>query len=99
MKQNDPNAKIPRTEKQCQEWANQFRLLVERDGRPIDEVKEVLIWSQGDSFWKGNILSATKLREKYAQLRLRMIEEQDKPKKTKELELEEFDGRQEEAKK
>jgi len=77
MKRNDPLAKTPKTEKQREKWANEFRLLVEKDKRPIEEIKGVLEWSQGDSFWKGNILSPAKLREKYPQLRLKMLEKQD----------------------
>ena len=77
MKQNDLLAKTPKTEKRREKWANEFCLLVEKDKRPIEEIKGVLEWCQGDSFWKGNILSPAKLREKYPQLRLRMIEKQD----------------------
>jgi len=92
MKENDPEAKVPKTQNQREKWGNEFWLLVERDGRPIDEVKEVLIWSQLDSFWKGNILSAAKLREKYAQLRLKMIEEQGKQGKQESFTDEEYDA-------
>lgn len=77
MQENDPKAKVPKTEKQRDNWANEFRLLVKRDGRGIEEVKEVLVWSQDDSFWKGNILSAAKFREQYPKLRLKMESQND----------------------
>jgi len=97
MKKNDPGAKVPKAEAQREKWANDFRLLIETDGRPIDEVKEVLAWSQEDSFWKGNILSASKFREKYPQLKLRMEDVQKKPGSQKVPSREEFNKIQEEA--
>jgi len=78
MKENDPKAKIPKTQKQREKWANDFRLLVEKDKRPIEEIKGVLEWCQADSFWRTNILSTRSFRNQYPKLRLRMIEEQDK---------------------
>jgi hypothetical protein len=78
MKQNDPLAKTPKTEKQREKWANEFRLLVEKDKRPIEEIKGVLEWCQGDSFWRTNILSAGSFRKQYPKLRLKMMEEQNK---------------------
>jgi len=96
MKQNDPGAKIPRTEAQRKKWATDFRLLIERDGRPIEEVQKVLVWCQIDPFWRGNVLSASKFREKYPQLKLRM-EEQEKKSGTKRMTREEFNRMQEEA--
>lgn len=96
MQENDPGAKVPKAEPQWEKWANDFRLLVKRDGRPIEEVKKVLAWSQADSFWKGVVLSAPKFREKYPQLKLRM-EEQEKKSGTKKMTAEEFDEIQEAA--
>lgn len=66
IKRNNDEAKEPN----FQRWADDFRKLVELDKRSIDNVREVLKWSQQDSFWKGNILSARKLREKYDQLKV-----------------------------
>jgi DNA replication protein DnaD len=96
MRENDPKTKIPETEAQREKWATDFRLLVERDGRPIEEVKEVLAWCQKDSFWRANILSAPKFRERFAQLKLKM-EEQNKKLGTKKMTPEEFNKLQEEA--
>lgn len=66
MKKNNEEAKEPN----LQSWADDMRKLVELDGRSIENVKEVIRWSQRDDFWKGNILSAKKLREKYDQLKV-----------------------------
>lgn len=46
-------------------WANDIRLMMERDGRSEEHVRNMIDWSQNDSFWQSNILSAAKLREKY----------------------------------
>lgn len=77
---NDPKAKVPNTEKKRENWANDFRKLIELDGRSIQEIREVLIWCQEDNFWKSNILSAGSFRKRYPQLRLKMEGEQ-KPSK------------------
>ena len=96
MRENDPKAKIPKTEGQREKWATDFRLLVERDERPIEEVRRVLTWSQFDSFWRAKILSASKFREKYPGLKLQMEGQQAKFGK-KEMTPEEFNKIQEEA--
>jgi phage replication O-like protein O len=96
MLENDRKAKVPKTEVQRSNWASSFRLLIEKDGREIEEVKKVLIWCQQDSFWKPNILSASKFRERYAQLKLKMEEVQKRPGPQK-LTREEFNRMQEEA--
>lgn len=53
-------------------WANDVRLMVERDGRSIERIKAVIIWAQADGFWRDNILSVAKLREQFDKLELRM---------------------------
>lgn len=47
-----------------------MRLLLDKDGRTVDQVERAIRWCQADEFWRSNILSASKLREKYDQLRL-----------------------------
>ncbi len=49
-------------------WATPLRLLHERDGRAYSEIREVLEWSQRDPFWRGVVLSADGLRDKFDQL-------------------------------
>lgn len=46
------------------------RLLLTRDGKTAEQVSAAIRWSQGDEFWRSNILSMSKLREKYDTLRL-----------------------------
>ena len=66
IKRNNDEAKEPN----YQTWADDFRKLIELDGKSVDNVRLVIEWCQQDSFWKANILSAKKLREKYDQLKV-----------------------------
>jgi len=68
IQKNDPGARI--TEAQVKKWANEVRLMVERDKRTIAEVREVLLWSQNNQFWKQNILSMGTLRDKFTRLKI-----------------------------
>ncbi|WP_312118312.1 replication protein [Brevibacillus reuszeri] len=56
-----------------QKWADEFRKLVEinkvEDKRLI---ADVIDWVTSDPFWKVNVLSAKKLRDKFAELALKM---------------------------
>lgn len=49
-------------------WANTIRLMRERDGRSLDEIRALWTWAHRDQFWGANILCPTKLREKWDQL-------------------------------
>lgn len=51
-------------------WRRDARLLIDKDGRSLDQVLTAIAWCQADAFWRGNVLSMPKLREKYDQLRL-----------------------------
>ena len=66
IKRNNDEAKEPN----YQTWADDFRKLIELDGKSVDNVRLVIEWCQQDSFWKANILSAKKLRDKYDQLKV-----------------------------
>jgi len=46
------------------------RLLLTRDGKTVEQVAAAIRWAQADEFWRSNILSMSKLREKYDTLRL-----------------------------
>lgn len=56
----------------CQRWAKDFDLMIRRDKIDADDIAEVIEWCQRDNFWRSNILSGKKLREKYQQLRMKM---------------------------
>lgn len=55
-----------------EKWRTEARLLLDRDQRDPSEIRSVIDWAASDSFWKANVLSVPKLREKYDQLRLAM---------------------------
>ncbi len=77
MQSNKPNVKIG----DPQSWAKHFDLMIRRDKRTVEDIRKVMEWSQKDSFWSSNILSARKLREKFDQLQLKMNQRQDKTSK------------------
>ena len=64
IQNNLPNYKEPDLEK----WANEFRLIMERDKREGKEIQNLIIKTQNDNFWKKNILSPSKLRKHYDRL-------------------------------
>lgn len=66
---NNPNYKhLPTT---VELWSSVIDLMLRVDRRPASEVEEVIKFCQRDQFWRSNILSAGKLREKYDQLLLK----------------------------
>ncbi|MDT3497176.1 hypothetical protein NLU03_23000 [Bacillus toyonensis] len=71
IKENNPKQKEPSS---FDSWANEVRLMRERDKRDLQEVKDVIDWCQNDSFWKSNILSVGKLRKQFDQLYMKMNE-------------------------
>jgi phage replication O-like protein O len=55
-----------------QKWADEFRKLIEIDEVDKRLAKEVMDWVTQDSFWRTNVLSAKKLREKFTELAIKM---------------------------
>jgi len=53
-------------------WADMIRLMRERDNLTHREIATVFSFANKDSFWRTNILSPTKLREKFGQLEAKM---------------------------
>ncbi|MBE9573586.1 MAG: replication protein [Proteobacteria bacterium] len=56
------------TEKRQHDWMTACRLMREKDNRTPEQIEALIKFSQNDNFWKGNILSFPKLREKQDQL-------------------------------
>ena len=52
-------------------WAEPIRLMIERDNRTHSEIYQLWQWVQSDSFWRANILSPAKLRDKFNDLQIR----------------------------
>lgn len=67
IKNLSPNAKTP----SFANWANEIRLMRERDNRTHKEICELFRWANQDQFWATNILSPSKLREKWDQLEIK----------------------------
>lgn len=61
----DPSQKRPTIGKR---WLDAERLLIESDGRDPDQAERLLLWSQRDEFWRANIRSLPKFRDRYGQL-------------------------------
>ena len=51
-------------------WRTQARLMIDRDGRTVEEITRVIDWAEGNDFWRANVLSVPKLRQKFDTLRL-----------------------------
>ncbi|HDR6289462.1 TPA: DNA replication protein DnaD [Bacillus cereus] len=92
MLQNNPSAKEPNLEK----WANDFRLMRERDNRTDEAIQYLINWTQKDDFWSTNILSPAKLRKQFDALVVKIKKEKGKNqsktiKSKKEVREEDFD--------
>lgn len=61
------NFKEPRIES----WAEQVRLIRERDNKTHREICELFKWANQDTFWQSNILSPKKLRAKWDELEIK----------------------------
>ena len=46
-------------------WANEIRLMRENDGHSHSEIMDLFRFANNDNFWKSNILSPKKLRDKW----------------------------------
>jgi hypothetical protein len=51
-------------------WIDEARRMLDLDGREPEKAARLIRWSQDDEFWRANILSMSKFRAKYDQLRL-----------------------------
>ena len=65
---NNPKSKAPDLTK----WAVDVDRMMNIDNRTPEEIKSVIEFCQNDDFWQVNILSTSKLREKFDQLYLKM---------------------------
>jgi hypothetical protein len=53
-----------------QAWRDAARLMLDKDGRSVEQVSKAIDWCQNDEFWRGVVLSMPKLRQQYDKLRL-----------------------------
>lgn len=71
-------------------WASEVRKIREIDKRPAEEILELFRWANADNFWKTNILSPAKLREKWDILTVKRKERPGTKKSNIDHALEEF---------
>jgi hypothetical protein len=64
IKENNPDHREPNLHK----WADDMRLLVEKDKKDPGKIANLIDWVQNDDFEQTNVLSAAKLRKRYDQL-------------------------------
>lgn len=68
-----------RKEPSLKNWANDVRLMRQRDKHADDLIRRVFDAAHADSFWRTNILSPAKLREKFDDLSLKLNVSLTKP--------------------
>lgn len=61
IRENYPDFREPNLQK----WMDEFRLMIEKDFRGVQQIEKIIDWCQQDSFWQSNILSPTKLRKHF----------------------------------
>jgi len=62
-----------------QKWSKSMDAILRLDKRHPEEVKQVIIFAQGDSFWQANILSVDKLRKHYDRLNSKRLQARASP--------------------
>jgi hypothetical protein len=72
IKEEMPNAKVPSTDIALDKWCDHIEKMIRLDKRTEDDVYKVLVFARTDPFWKINIRSTSKFREKYETLYLQM---------------------------
>lgn len=78
LKANVPTLKEPNLQK----WAHSFAVALRNDKRMTEPafVAQVILWACSDAFWRANIQSPDKLREKFDQLTAKMEAQAEKGK-------------------
>ena len=68
IRENNPTHKEPN----LQNWAKDIDKMIRLDKREVDDIEAVIYWCQHDDFWSRNVLSTSKLRIQYDQLKAKM---------------------------
>lgn len=63
-----PGSKVPRTDDEKRKWAVEIERMKRLDQRSESDIIEALTYATTDGFWKSNIRSAKKFREKFETL-------------------------------
>lgn len=88
---DDPSFKQPN----MHTWADSIRLMMEQDARTVEQIEYLIDWSQANAFWKSNILSTKKLREKATTLIRQIKAEKAKADEIKNIKVNYNRGRKE----
>jgi len=64
-----------------EDWAKDVRLMIDNDGRTLEEIQSVFKFLKVSEFWKSNIQSIKKLREQFEKLYLQSKQSNDYGKK------------------
>lgn len=72
---NDPNGKRPNV---SLAWVEAEDRMLRLDGRKPAEAERLIRWTQANDFWRANVRSMPKFREKYGQLYLAAVEDTKK---------------------
>ncbi len=83
IKSQDPKAKAPN----WTSWDEDMEKLIRIDGRTVEDIEFIIKWCQDSDFWRKNILSASKLREKFTTLWVQSRDDAPKPKAQPEPEI------------
>ncbi len=65
-----PNQRVPRTVLEKKKWAVHIERMQRIDGLSTEQIRDTLIWAMQDGFWRTNIRSTGKFREKFQTLYL-----------------------------
>lgn len=68
--------------KTVESWARTFDKMHRLDNREWNTAEKVLRWSQSDTFWSANILSADKFRSQFDKLQMQMEKKPTTPRRT-----------------
>ena len=77
-----PNAKLPSTNKEIDKWCDNIEKMVRIDKRTNEDIYNTLVYARTGNFWKANIRSTSKFREKYETLYLQMKNKKEPVKQT-----------------
>jgi len=67
VKKNNTTAKLP-DDAEMDAWSRHIDYMIRLDNRSVEDIKDVIEFSQKDEFWMTNILSTAKLRKQFDQL-------------------------------
>jgi hypothetical protein len=67
LRQTNPDGR-KKSAAELDAWANDIRLIRERDGKSDSDIRSLFSWANRDEFWSSNILSPGKLRKQWDQL-------------------------------